>query len=188
VCAQCDALGAPRARVGGEDTPFDDVTSRDCCSATCAVALLDSMYKGVARIEGKKRSGVIALKRAGQRTGLWPRGRKQLGVEKRKAARVRDVDGNLTDEAIELLNRAAVEAPHEMYPLSQLAADMGRARLLMVKTPEGVEATGLASRERKRRWQVYVTEEGWPFVTDRDAAHEWRKRNALKRLGGNVYR
>jgi hypothetical protein len=105
VCAQCDALGAPRARVGGEDTPFDDVTSRDCCSATCAVALLDSMYKGVARIEGKKRSGVIALKRAGQRTGLWPRGRKQLGIEKRKAARVRDVDGNLTDEAIEFVER-----------------------------------------------------------------------------------
>jgi hypothetical protein len=85
-CAQCGALGAPRARVTGEETPFDDIISRDCCSATCAVALLDQMYKGLARIAGKKRSGVIALKQKGRRTGIWPRGRKQLGIEKRKAA------------------------------------------------------------------------------------------------------
>ena len=87
VCAQCGTLGAPRARVVWEDTPFDDIVSCDCCSATCAVEFLGSKYKGIARITGKKRGGVIALKRADQRVGVWPRGRKQLGIEKMKAAR-----------------------------------------------------------------------------------------------------
>ena len=86
ACAQCGAIGAMRARVVWEDNPFDDIVSCDCCSATCAVAFLGPKYKGIARIMGKKRSGVIALKRADQRVGVWPRGRKQLGIEKRKAA------------------------------------------------------------------------------------------------------
>jgi hypothetical protein len=45
------------------------------------------MHKGIARIVNKKRRGVIALKRAGQRPGLWPRGRKMLAAEERKARR-----------------------------------------------------------------------------------------------------
>jgi hypothetical protein len=50
------------------------------------------------------------------------------------------------------------------------------------------------ARERARLRRVEVGErepvlcEGWPFVTDPDAACEWRKRCALKRLGGEIYR
>lgn len=58
-----------------------------CCSAHCALAVLGSMHKGIARIVNKKCRGVIALKRAGQRAGLWPRGRKMLAAEERKARR-----------------------------------------------------------------------------------------------------
>jgi glycerol-3-phosphate dehydrogenase (NAD(P)+) len=54
-CAHCGALGAPQVRVSGEETPFDDISVRDCCSATCAVALLDEMWKGLARIINRKR-------------------------------------------------------------------------------------------------------------------------------------
>jgi len=93
---------------------------------------------------------------------------------------MRDADGDLTPAAIELLNIAAVHAPYEMYPLSQLAADLGREGLVTVAMGQ--------KRGRLRMWEVTVTEAGWPFVTDLDAAHEWRKRDALKRLGGNVYR
>lgn len=88
-CARCGALGEPQTRISGEETPFDDLVNRDCCSATCAVSLLDSMWKGIARIVNKKKGGVIASKQAGKRMGTWPRGRKRLAIEKRKVERHR---------------------------------------------------------------------------------------------------
>jgi hypothetical protein len=86
-CAHCGALGAPQVRVSGEETPFDDISVRDCCSATCAVALLDEMWKGLARIINRKRGGVIAGKQANKQMGIWPRGHNRIAVERRKAER-----------------------------------------------------------------------------------------------------
>lgn len=83
-------------------------------------------------------------------------------------------DGSLTPEAIDLLNKAAVEAPHEMYPLSQLAADMGRAGLLTI-------IGGLAPNQRP--WLLYVTNQGWDHVTDPEALTRHRREGILKRLG-----
>jgi hypothetical protein len=95
---------------------------------------------------------------------------------------MRDADGNLTPAAIEVLNSTAIVWPdaHEMYPLSSIAADLGREGLVTI--------THGQKRGRNRMWEIKVTEEGWPFVTDPDAACEWRKRCALKRLGGEIYR
>lgn len=86
-CANCDAIGEGQARLRGHVAKGDTPVTRDCCSATCAVAVLDTMYSGTANIVNMKRRGVIALKRGGQKTGLWPRGRKRLAIEARKAAR-----------------------------------------------------------------------------------------------------
>jgi hypothetical protein len=89
-------MGEPRARVNGwqNATTLDGsrslgivVLEENFCSAHCAVAFLETMQKGIARIANKKHGGVIALKRAGQRPGLWPRGRKILAVEERKMRR-----------------------------------------------------------------------------------------------------
>lgn len=91
---------------------------------------------------------------------------------------MRDRGGNLTLEAITLLNVAARTYPGlvSMYPLSQCAADMGR---------EGLVTVVHGKKEgRHRLWDITVAEAGWPFVTDPEAAHEYRKRTALKRLGG----
>lgn len=88
VCARCGLMGSAQALVQGrqvKDGPL--VVGLECCSAGCAVKVLDTMYDGLARIAGKKRGGVIASKQRGHRTGVWPRGRKRLGVEKRKADR-----------------------------------------------------------------------------------------------------
>jgi hypothetical protein len=93
---------------------------------------------------------------------------------------MRDADGNLTPEAIEVLNNAAICEPYEMYPLSQAAADLGREGLVTVAHGQ--------KRGRARMWEITPTEAGWPLVTDPDAARKWRKRNALKRLGGDPYR
>lgn len=95
-CPVCNAMGEPRARVSG----WQSITTLDSsgslgfvmleesfCSAHCAVAFLETMQKGIARIANKKRGGVIALKRAGQQPGLWPRGRKMLAAEERKMRR-----------------------------------------------------------------------------------------------------
>lgn len=96
---------------------------------------------------------------------------------------MRDASGNLLPEAIELLNKAGREAPHEMYPLSQLAADMGRAGLLAVKTTDGTDVTGLASRKpHQRPWLLHVTEKGWEHVTDPEALTLRRREMTMKRL------
>lgn len=89
-CRVCNAMGEPRARVSGWQSagPLGFVMLEESfCSAHCAVAFLETMQKGYARIVNKKRGGVIALKRAGQWPGLWPRGRKMLAAEERKMRR-----------------------------------------------------------------------------------------------------
>ena len=91
-------------------------------------------------------------------------------------------DGSLTPEAIGLLNKAAVEAPHEMYPLSQLAADMARAGLLIVRGGgAGTDLAGGTGRSYER-WRVCVTEAGWRHVTDPEALTRHRREGALKLL------
>lgn len=100
---------------------------------------------------------------------------------------MRDSNGNLTPEAIDLLNKASREVvsgvPHEMYPLSQLAADMGRACLLTVSDAGGADVTGLASRQRwDRKWRIYVARDGWQHVTDPEALAQHRREETLKRL------
>jgi hypothetical protein len=90
-CSACNAMGESRAQVSGWWSAgrlgFVLSEPKGCCSAHCAIAVLGSMHKGIARIVNKKHRGVIALKRAGQRPGLWPRGRKMLAAEERKARR-----------------------------------------------------------------------------------------------------
>jgi len=94
---------------------------------------------------------------------------------------MRHPDGTLTSEAVEILNRAARDRPSEVYPLSRLAADMGRAKLLTVvpglKLPS---ETGAPTRT----WSIYVADKGWPHVTDPEALEHHRRKTALKRLRG----
>jgi hypothetical protein len=87
---------------------------------------------------------------------------------------VLDRDGSLTPEAVEVLNNAAIDDPHEMYPLSQVAADLGRAGLVRISHGEKIG--------RNIVWIVELTEAGWPCVTDPEQASRYRKRTALKRL------
>lgn len=91
---------------------------------------------------------------------------------------MRDPDGNLTEEAVDLLNKAAVENPHTMYPLSSLAADMGRDGLIKVVLGDKVGW--------HRVWAMTITDAGWPFVTAPNAIHRHNKEIAFKRLGGEI--
>jgi len=98
---------------------------------------------------------------------------------------MRHTDGTLTSEAVEILNRAARDRPFEVYPLSRLAADMGRAKLLVVvpglKLPSEVGGPVTA-----RTWSIYVADDGWSYVTDPEALARHRREVALKRLQSSV--
>lgn len=91
---------------------------------------------------------------------------------------MRDADGNLTPAAIEVLNNAAIDAPHAMYPLSQVAADLGREGFVLITHGE--------KAGRNRMWNIAITEAGWAFVTDEEALHQHRKEVAFTRLGGRI--
>jgi hypothetical protein len=95
-----------------------------------------------------------------------------------------NVDGTLTEQAVLLLNRAAGLEPVFMYPLSQLAADLGRAKLVEIR--EKREKTGglngLPERWTLTHWVVAITEAGWSHVTDPEALARHRCEVALKRL------
>lgn len=96
---------------------------------------------------------------------------------------MRDLNGDLTAEAIELLNRSAAVDPPTMYPLSQLAADLGRAGLIRVELADGRDVTGLATRRRNAQtWIFRVTDAGWAHVTDPEALDRRRRELALRRL------
>lgn len=96
---------------------------------------------------------------------------------------MRDLNGDLTAEAIGLLNRSAAADPPTMYPLSQLAADLGRAGLIRVELADGRDVTGLATRRRHAQvWIFRVTEAGWAHVTDPEALDRRRRELALRRL------
>lgn len=98
---------------------------------------------------------------------------------------MRNRDGTLTDEAVALINASAGVEPVKMYPLSQLAADLGRAGLVSVAAASQPQqpATGLASRKPAQQpWLVSVTEEGWECVTDPVALDHRRRELALRRL------
>jgi hypothetical protein len=89
----------------------------------------------------------------------------------------------LTAEKIALINRSAVVNPLAMYPLSQLAADLGRAGLIRVELADGQDVTGLATRSKwDQVWFVRVTEAGWAYVTDPEALDRRRRELALRRL------
>lgn len=83
-CSRCGVLGEALATVTGHvRSKTEAMVVRDCCSAACAVAVLEAMFCGLARIANKKRGGVIASKQNGYQVGIWPRGRKRLGIERR---------------------------------------------------------------------------------------------------------
>jgi hypothetical protein len=92
--------------------------------------------------------------------------------------------GRLTLAALELLNRVAREEEVWLYPLPQLAADMGRARLLAVthlpalNTNDGPPGPG--------SWVLTVADNGWYFVTDEEGLRKRRLRIAFKKLGGKI--
>jgi hypothetical protein len=89
---------------------------------------------------------------------------------------MKNPDGTLTAEAIALLNKAAGIEPLEMYPLSQLAADLGRANL--------VNVVGASRLSKPFYFIIVVTEAGWVHVTDPDARIRHKRQLALRRLRG----
>jgi hypothetical protein len=81
-CEWCGKFGTPYGAALVRRTEGGNVSNIVCCSATCAVALLDVCFQGVARSLNKKRNRVIALKTRGRKTGIWPHGRRAIEREK----------------------------------------------------------------------------------------------------------
>lgn len=100
--------------------------------------------------------------------------------------------GRLTTEALALLNRVAREEEVWMYPLSRLAADMGRANLLIVNyIPAADGETGVhkpvgPTSETGCAWVINVATDGWHFVTNEEGLRKRRLRIAFQKLGGKV--
>lgn len=86
-CAQCGKLSGAEAKIVGHPEAGADVIERPACSARCAVTYLDTMHSGTAKFANSKRTGVIATKQKGKQIGIWPKGRKRIGIENRRAAR-----------------------------------------------------------------------------------------------------
>lgn len=97
---------------------------------------------------------------------------------------MRTADGRLSEEAIALLNAAAIENPHELYPLSSLAADLGRAKLLEIRLSVGEDPRPVSRIMKKQRWRVFITDLGWDHVTAPEALVLKNRRIALRRLNG----
>jgi len=87
-------------------------------------------------------------------------------------------DGHLTQEAIELLNAIGRADPLEMYPLTQLAADMGRAGLITVKKLEDPDNPV----RRRCPWGLYMARLGEGYVTDPELVTKYRCREAVRKL------
>lgn len=99
---------------------------------------------------------------------------------------MRNADGSPTEAAVALLNVTAIENPHEMYPLSQLAADLGRAGLIKVTLSVSTMPPHRNPSMSNQRWQLLITDLGWNYVTSPEALILKGRRDALKRLDGKV--
>jgi hypothetical protein len=99
---------------------------------------------------------------------------------------MQNADGSFTRETIALLNTIAIENPHEMYPLSRLAADLGRAGLVKVSLSVSSSPPHPAPSMKNQRWQIFITDLGWNHVTSPEALILRSRRDALKRLEGRV--
>lgn len=99
---------------------------------------------------------------------------------------MRNPDGSLTEEAIALLNTAAIENPHEMYPLPRFVADLGRAGFVTIKLSVSSQPPHPTPSMKNQRWQIFVTDSGWNHVTSEEALVIKGRRDAIKRLDGRV--
>lgn len=86
-CAECGALEEAQASVVAHTMKGGVSEESLCCSAKCSVSFLDRMHSGTARLMNSKKTGVIATKQPGKQIGVWPKGRRKIEVENRRAAR-----------------------------------------------------------------------------------------------------